>query len=63
MRNINIVWGVGAIVILVSHVFFSVALYDGTHDLFRMMTGERFYSEEISRKFFDILQPSLPICL
>ena len=56
IKNINIVLIFGSIVVLVSHVFFSVALYDGTHDLFRMMTGKRFYSEEISRKFFNIFQ-------
>ena len=56
IKTVNIIFALGAVVVLYFHVLFAVGLYDGSHDLIEMIFSHRVLILEISRLFFEFGQ-------
>ena len=55
INTVNLIFTLSAIIVVASHVLFSLGLYDGSDDLLQMIEKNRFFFLELSRRFFDIL--------
>ena len=56
IKTVNVILSLGAITVLLSHILFSVGLYDGPVNLFEMILYEKIQILEISRAIFEIFQ-------